>query len=301
MKPVFELNNVVCRYGRKAALNGFSLRGERGEVIAMLGENGAGKTTAIRVLLGYLRPKAGVSRVFGLRSETRSTEIRRRLGYVCDEPALYDYMKVEQIGWFCAGFYEPGFVENFLSKIEEFGVPRDQRIRTLSRGQRAKVSLSLALAHEPEFLVMDEPTAGLDPVVRRQFLESMVDIAAQGTTVLLASHQVGEVERVADRVAIVKGGRVDICEPVDVLKETMCEVRITWVNGSTEIPASMKNSVVSRLDSNRQSRVFLRDFDEHAAGQLSQHEGVAAVEVHSPSLEEIYVACVSDQGQEVTE
>jgi len=298
MKPTFELIDITCRYGNKTALQGFTLRGERGEVIAMLGGNGAGKTTALKVLLGLLKPTSGTATVFGLRSETRSTEIRRRVGYISDEPALYDYMKVDEIGWFCAGFYEPGFVERFQAKMDEFSVPRSQRIKTLSRGQRAKVSLGLALAHEPELLVMDEPTSGLDPVVRRQFLESMVDVAAQGTTVLLASHQVEEVERVADRVAIVRDGKLDVCEPVDDLKNDVREVRITWANGTTSLPASVTNCVVTRMDSNRQSRLFVRGLDDGITNQLSSAEHVSSIEVHSPSLEEIYLACMNEpQGQ----
>lgn len=293
MASVFEFQNVVMQYRSRTVLDQFSLAGSRGEVIALLGENGAGKTTALRVLLGFAKPTSGGARVFGLRSERRSTEIRRRVGYVSDEPALYDWMTVAEIGWFCSGFYEPEFVDRYRLKMESFRVPLDQRIKSLSRGQRAKVSLALAMAHEPELLVLDEPTAGLDPVVRREFLQSMVDVAASGSTVLLASHQVAEVERVADRVAIIKDGRLDVCESVEELKSNVSEVRVTWANGSNQLPAISALNLLSRRDSQRQTSLFLRGFDDSIAGLLTDSPDVRSIDVHKPTLEDIYIACMS--------
>lgn len=270
------------------------MAGSRGEVIAVLGENGAGKTTALRILLGFERATSGQTTVFGLRSEQRSTEIRRRVGYVSDEPAVYDYMSVAEIGWYCGGFYEPGFVERYQAQMKQFDVPLDQRIKHLSRGQKAKVSLALSMAHEPELLVLDEPTSGLDPVVRRQFLESMVDVAARGNTVLLASHQVNEVERVADRVAIIKNGKLDVLETVSDLKGDVSEVRVTWANGS-QTPGMLKAlNLLSRRDGQRQSHLFVRGFDDSMANLLQDAPEVTSIDVHRPSLEDIYVACISD-------
>ena len=139
---------------------------------------------------------------------SRGWRFRRRVGYVPDQPALYDWMTVEEAGWFVAGFYPLGFQRHYNELIEHFELPPDRKIKELSKGMRAKVSLSLAMGHKPELLILDEPTSGLDPLVRREFLESMVDIAGQGRTVLLASHQIAEVERVADVVAIVRDGKL---------------------------------------------------------------------------------------------
>jgi ABC-2 type transport system ATP-binding protein len=208
MSTVFQLHQVTKRYGDSRALDNVSVVGKPGQVIALLGENGAGKTTSLKILLGLILADSGLSRVLGLDSRTQGPEIRRRVGYVPDRPALYDWMTVEEIGWFAAGFYPLGFEARFRRQTEQFQLPGSRRIRELSKGMQAKVSLALAMAHEPELLILDEPTSGLDPLVRREFLESMVDVAASGRTVLLSSHQIGEVERVADTVLVLRQGQL---------------------------------------------------------------------------------------------
>ena len=177
-----------------------------GVVFALLGENGAGKTTAIRIMLGLAEANSGQAEVLGLSSATQGLQIRQRVGYVPERPTLYEWMTVEEIGWFTAGFYGAGFLPEYARLAAQFGLPPRKKLKTLSKGTRAKVVLSLALAHQPELLVLDEPTSGLDALVRREFLESMVDRAAQGQTVFLSSHQIAEVERVADIVAILRKG-----------------------------------------------------------------------------------------------
>ncbi|MBC7818483.1 MAG: ABC transporter ATP-binding protein, partial [Planctomycetaceae bacterium] len=182
MSAVFSWDQVTKRFGKQVALSRFTLSSEPGSVVALLGDNGAGKTTAIRILLGLLEPTNGRSHVFGLDSQADGQTIRQRVGYVPDRPALYEWMTIEQIGWFTAGFYADGFYQRFCEYVGQFGLPIDKKIKTLSKGMRSKVSLALCMGHEPELLVLDEPTSGLDPVVRREFLESMVDVAARGRT-----------------------------------------------------------------------------------------------------------------------
>src|SRR5687767_1301763 len=220
MNPVIELNNVIKLYGQHAALDHVSLEVPAGVVFALLGENGAGKTTAIRLMLGLTEATAGEVRVLGLDSRRDGLEIRRRVGYLPERPTLYEWMTAAEIGWFTAGFYGDGFEHHYRTLIEGFRVPLDRKLSQLSKGMRAKVALSLAMAHSPELLILDEPTSGLDTMVRREFLESMVDIAAEGRTVLLSSHQIGEVERVADIVAIIHAGRLLVVERLDTLKAT---------------------------------------------------------------------------------
>ncbi len=123
-------------------------------------------------------------------------------------------MRVDEIGWFASSFYPEGFVDRYRESVQRYDLPLDRKIKNLSKGQRAKVALSLSTAHDPELLILDEPTSGLDPLVRREFMESMVERAANGQTVLLSSHQISEVERVADYIAIMHKGKVQIAAPL---------------------------------------------------------------------------------------
>ncbi len=145
-------------------------------------------------------------------------DLRRRVGYVADQPGLYEWMTVADAGWYASGFYEAGFIERFAQLAGDFQLPMETKIRDLSKGMRAKVALSLAMAFDPKLLILDEPTSGLDPLVRRTFLESMVDRAAAGQTVFLSSHQIQEVERVADYVAILHEGKLQVVSNLDDLK-----------------------------------------------------------------------------------
>ena len=288
MSPVFEFQNVSKSFGRQVALDNVSLVGEPGTVIALLGGNGAGKTTALRILLGLLEPDGGSARVFGMDSALNGDNVRRRVGYVPDRPALYDWMTVDEMGWFCGGFYTKEFVGEYRRLVCEFELPLKKKIGSLSKGMQAKVGLSLAMAHHPELLVLDEPTSGLDPIVRRQFLESMVEVAAKGQTVLLSRHQISEVERVADIVAIVRNGRLQVIERLDDLKSAVSEMTVTLRNGASGIPAP-PGSLIHRVQQDRQWRLMLRDLDETKLDEFRLGENVGAVEVRRPNLEEIYV------------
>jgi len=240
-----------------------------------------------------LAPDAGSSQVMGLDSQIHGAEIRRRVGYMPDRPALYEWMTVREIGWFAAGFYPLGFRERFEDMAQKFSLP-DKAIKSLSKGMQGKVSLALAMAHDPQVLVLDEPTSGLDPLVRREFLESMVDVASAGRTVLLSSHQIAEVERVADVVVILRGGRLILCEPLDVLKSRVTEVVITMSDVETAPPELLSPAQLltsQRLD--RTWRLFVRDLDEAGSVSLSANPNHVAVDIRHPSLEEIFVVCMT--------
>jgi len=288
MTTAFSLSHVHKRFRNQRALFDVSLSSDSGVVIALLGENGAGKTTALRILLGLLDADWGESTVLGLNSRSHGLEIRGRVGYVPDQPALYEWMTVDEIGWFVAGFYPTGFQRQYNDLATHFELPPDRKIKNLSRGMRAKVSLALALAHKPELLILDEPTSGLDPMVRREFLESMVDVAAQGRTVLLASHQIAEVERVADVVAILREGKLVLVERLDELKNRVCELTVTLRNGSPDLPP-VPGTVLSRELKGRQWRLLVRNMDETRFEGFRTDHQVGNVEVRHPSLEEIFV------------
>jgi len=288
MTAAFSLKSITKRYKHQLALDDVSLEASSGKVFALLGENGAGKTTSLRILLGLTRPDTGHAHVLGLDSRTQGQEVRRRVGYVPEQPTLYEWMTVAEIGWFTSGFYALGFLENYRRLVADFGLPEYRKLKDLSKGMRAKVALSLAMAHEPELLVLDEPTSGLDSMVRREFLASMVDVAAAGRTVLLSSHQIDEVERVADVVAILRQGKLVVCESLDELKGDIRELTIALKNGSPSAP-EVPGTVIHRQMKDRNWRLLVRGIDEQQAESVRSNPEVGSVEVRSPSLEDIFV------------
>jgi ABC-2 type transport system ATP-binding protein len=294
VSSVFELRQVTKRFGSHLALDNVSVVGKPGQVIALLGENGAGKTTSIKILLGLLDPDSGTSSVLDMDSRRHGAEVRRRVGYVPDRPALYDWMSVAEIGWFAAGFHPLGFEARYRELIGHFNLPADRPIKALSKGMQAKVSLALAMAHEPALLVLDEPTSGLDPLVRREFLESMVDIAATGRTVFLSSHQIAEVERVADTVLILRHGKLVLNERLEVLKSRVQELLVTLHAVDTAPPPLPSGTVL--LGARRQERqwqLLVRDLNDAGVDWLHAQSDIADVTARHPSLEEIFVVCMT--------
>ena len=290
---VISVSGLSVHFPGCDALRGVDLEVPSGTVFALLGENGAGKTTLIRCLTGFLKPSAGSCRVLGLDPAHDALEIRRRVGYVSDAPALYDWMRVGEIGWFAASFYADGFTDRYREAIARYEVPEGRKIRHLSKGQRAKVALALALAHDPELLILDEPTSGLDPLVRREFLESMLDRVATGRTVLLSSHQIAEVERVADEVAILHQGRFGVIDSLGTLRESVREVTISLEDPLVELPVvEAPAEILSEQAEGRQRRLVVRGISEEMLDGWRSRPGVTRVSMRAASLEEIFAACV---------
>ena len=208
-KSIVVLNHVSRRYGRKAALDDVSLEIPVGGVLGLVGANGAGKTTLIRHLLGLLKADAGTVRVFGLDPAANAVAVLGRLGYLSEERDLPPWITVGELLRYSRTFYpdwDPVYAENLR---EQFQLPSGSRIRTLSKGELAKAGLLVALAHRPELLVLDEPSSGLDPVVRREMLEAIVRaVGDEGRTVLFSSHLLDEISRVSDRVAMLAHGKL---------------------------------------------------------------------------------------------
>jgi len=297
MQPAIRLDNVTKRFGRQTALDAVSLEVPQGVVFALLGENGAGKTTAIRILLGLAEPNSGEAEVLGLRSRTEGLQIRRSVGYVPENPILYDWMTVAEIGWFAAGFYGNGYLSEYMRLVGQFDLAEGRKLKALSKGMRAKVSLALATAHDPEMLVLDEPTSGLDTMVRREFLESMVDRAAAGKTVFLSSHQIVEVERVADIVAILCKGELMLVERLDELKGRTRQATLTLADGAGA-PPDIPGRILSQRHKARQCQVLVQDAAETELMALEADAAVQSVELRTPNLEEIFVAYMQRGSEE---
>lgn len=215
---VVSTTELSKNYGRLVALSDVSLRIEGGEVFGYLGPNGAGKTTTLRLLMGMIKPTAGSATVLGLDAWHDSVEIHRRVGYLQGEAALYGKLTGRQhIAYFChlRGTDDESSALKLAARLD---LDLDHAARTLSKGNRQKIAVVLALMSLPQLLILDEPTSGLDPLVQQEFHEILREQAARGGSVLLSSHILGEVQRVADRIGVVRAGRLIAVERLQELR-----------------------------------------------------------------------------------
>jgi len=236
--PIVDFHRVTRQFGTKTALDDVSLTVPRGGVFGLIGGNGAGKTTLIKHLLGLLKAQAGAVRVFGLDPIENPVGVLGRIGYLSEERDLPSWMRVGELMRYTQAFF-PNWDEAYAEELRQaFDLDGQAKIKNLSRGQRARAGLLVALAHRPELLVLDEPSSGLDPVVRRDILGAIIrTIADEGRTVLFSSHLLDEVERVADRVAIIHQGRILLTAPMDQLKETHRRVTLRFGQPLDQPPA----------------------------------------------------------------
>ena len=288
MSTVIATHKLTKRYGGRAVVNGLNLGVPQGAIYALLGDNGAGKSTTIRMLTGLLPPDGGRAEILGEDCWSAAVRLRHRVGYVPEKPRFYDWMAVGDIGWFTSGFHRPGFHSRFLQLIERFGLDRKAKLRHLSKGGYAKVGLALALAPEPEVLILDEPTSGLDLFTRREFLASMVDLAGAGRTILLCSHGVAEVERIASHAAFLAGGRLLLSGTLEELRRRVVRIRLRYT-GSPPDPAGL-GSVLDHTVSAPVWQAVVQDPDEGAVEALHGFDGVTSVEEQPLTLEEMYAA-----------
>ncbi len=219
-EPTIELCGIKKSYENKSVLTGVDLSVQKGSVLGLLGTNGAGKTTLIKCALGLIRPQSGEARLLGEPAWTLSPEAKGRIGYVPQIINLYQWMNVREMIDYTAAFY-PNWNHDLIARlIKELDIPAGDRIGPLSVGQRQKVAILLALGHEPDLLILDEPAASLDPLARRRFLQMIIDLAEPGKrTVLFSTHITSDLERVADRVAILKSGVIAWHGLLEELKE----------------------------------------------------------------------------------
>jgi ABC-2 type transport system ATP-binding protein len=217
--PAITLDGLSVRYGRKTALDQVTLTVPKGAVYALLGRNGAGKSSAVRCLLGLQKPTAGRALLFGHDVWRERARAMARVGVVPEEPDVPPEMNAIALARFCRSFYARWDQEGALARLGRFGVPLRTPCGRLSKGQKAQVQLALALGSLPELLVLDDPTLGLDVVARRDFFSELIsDLADRGTTVLITTHDLAGVEGIADRVGIIKDARLVIDEELETLK-----------------------------------------------------------------------------------
>lgn len=218
---VIDVSKLTRRFGANTALASVSLSLPRGAVYGLVGANGAGKTTLIRHILGLLRAESGSVRVFGLDPVADPVGVLSRIGYLSEENDLPGWMRVDELIRYSRAFYA-AWDDDYAEELRQtFALDPAARVKTLSKGQKARVGLLIALAYRPELLVLDEPSSGLDPIVRRDILGAVIrTIADEGRTVLFSSHLLEEVEQVADHVTMINEGRIVLSAQLDDIKES---------------------------------------------------------------------------------
>jgi ABC-2 type transport system ATP-binding protein len=291
METVIEVHDLTKHFGGKPVVDRLSLSVPKGAIFALLGENGAGKTTTIRMLTGLLPADSGSATILGRDCWKAATDLRQRVAYVPERPRFYDWMTVAEIGWFTAGFHAKEYAERYGDWTNKFQLDSGARLKNLSKGQYAKVGLALALAIDPEVLILDEPTSGLDLLVRREFLGSMVGLAAEGRTVLISSHQIAEIERVASHAAFIAHGKLLLAAPLEDLKRRIVRVQLRFEAQAPE--ATVLGTVLQRNGSGKQWQAVLQDPRSDAVEALAHAEGIHEVETTALHLEEIYCALLA--------
>jgi ABC-2 type transport system ATP-binding protein len=219
-ESVISVSELTRRFGPKTALDSVSVSMPRGAVYGLVGANGAGKTTLIKHVLGLLRAQSGSVRVFGLNPVTDPVGVLSRIGYLSEENDLPGWMRVDELIRYSRAFY-PAWDDVYAEELRQaFALDPSAIVKNLSKGQKARVGLLIALAHRPELLVLDEPSSGLDPIVRRDILGAVIrTIADEGRTVLFSSHLLGEVEQVADHVTMINRGKIVLSAALETIRE----------------------------------------------------------------------------------
>ena len=291
METIIETRDLSKRFGNKTVVDRLNVSVPRGSIFALLGDNGAGKTTTMRMLTGLLPPDGGSARILGHDCWASVAALRNRVAYVPERPRFYDWMTVSEIGWFAAGFHNSEYWPRYQMWTNQYRLDAGARLSNLSKGQYAKVGLALALALDPEVLILDEPTSGMDLLVRRDFLNNMVELAAEGRTILISSHQVAELERIASHVAFMAGGRMLLAASLVEVKKRIIRLKLRY---EAQPPDGVAlGTVLERNGTGKHWQVILQDAHATTLDALPSTDGIHDVEVSTLQLEEIYCALLA--------
>jgi ABC-2 type transport system ATP-binding protein len=295
-QPAIDIRSVVKRFGRKTVLDELTLAVRPGQTFAFLGRNGAGKTTAIRMLLGLLKPDAGEIRVLGVDPRQDPLAVRQRVGYLAEDQAMFGWMRVAELTSFMAPFYptwDAGWAKQLADRFE---LPMRTRVRHLSKGQGVRLGLLLALAHRPKLVILDDPTLGLDPIMRKEFLRDVVTyLQGESVTVFFSSHLLYEIDAVADSVAILDRGRIVRQADTEELRSRVKRIVVPAEAVSTlrDLPG-----LLDVAKAGRQAAAVVEDID--AALPVVAGGGVP-YEVVDLNLDEIFEAYVIGRRKEAAD
>lgn len=286
-EPVVVIRELTRTFGYKVALDRVNLKIPQGSVYGLVGGNGAGKTTLIKHILGLLQAEQGMVQVFGLNPVANPPAVLSRIGYLSEDRDIAGWMRVDELLNYTRAFFpdwDPVFAQELLDMFE---LSSYQKVKTLSRGQLARVGLLTALAHRPALLLLDEPSSGLDPVVRRDILTAIIrTVADEGRTVLFSSHLLDEVERVADQVAMLANGRMVLDDSLDNIKSRQRVVTVRFQHQLSQTPVIPG---LFNLDGSAAEWKYLCPEGTSRLRETAASLGAEILEESVPSLDEIFV------------
>ena len=294
---VIETDALTKRYGEVEAVRQLTLRVNGNRITGFLGRNGAGKSSTIRMLLGISPPTAGTGTLLGRRIDDShaSRDTRRHVAYVAEDKQTYGYLTVSQMIAFTRSFYSDWMPDLERRLLRQYDLPLHRKVKALSKGMRTKLALLLALSRRPQLLILDEPSEGLDPVSVEELLQSLVAAAADGTTVFFSSHQIAEVERIADHICIIDRGQLVVDTPLDRIRQEYRRL----VLGFPESPPRLDfdgADIGSVHVSGRQITLMARA-NADAIVKHAYRLGAIAVEAAPVSLREVFLESVTERAQ----
>jgi ABC-2 type transport system ATP-binding protein len=298
MNEILRIQNLSKSFGPKRVLEDFNMSLEKGKVYGLLGVNGAGKTTLIRIIMGAIPKDSGEVVYKANRLKYNDTTYKREIGFIAEESVFFSWMTVQQLLKFNSSFYSTWNTAKVNSYLDRLDLSKKAKIKNMSRGMKLKLGLIVALGSEPEMLILDDPTSGLDVPTRHEFLKGILqEILGTGTTILFASHMVHELEGIIDQLGILHQGRLILEDEFQEIKNSVKRVRIIFHEDPPE-KIEIEEALTQTSQHNR-VEVVVYPWNEAVINRL-EVLGPSEKEVESVSLEEIFVSFVSREGKKIT-
>jgi len=293
-EPVIQTKQLRKSYGKFEAVRGLDLCIEPNRITGFLGANGAGKSTTIKMLLGMIKPTSGGGSVLGRKIDDpkASVDMRRHVAYVSEDKRLYAYMTVEQIIRFTRACYTDWRPDVEQSLLRTYALPLDRKIKALSKGMRTKLALLLALSRRPSLLILDEPGDGLDPCGVEELLESLVAQSSEGTSIFFSSHQIAEVERIADNICILDKGKLIMDSSMDDLRQSYRQITLVF----PEVPVEREFQLagVERIRTSGHQMAVYASGNAEAVVERARNLHATSIDVTPVTLRDIYLQTVRE-------
>lgn len=287
--PVLEINNLTKTYGSLIAVKNLTLTVHTGSIHGFLGPNGAGKTTTMRCCLGLLKPNSGSINIFNMPVSSKIVTILKNVGYIPGDVSLYNYYTVKQLLDYFEALRGLNKAPLRKSLIERLNLDESKSVKALSKGNRQKVGIILALMHDPDLLILDEPTAGLDPLLQAEFYKLMTELCERGKTIFFSSHILSEVDRICDEVSIIKNGELVTTEHISALSKRIGrKIILKFKDSGENRPLNLPNMIFDHADGNSQIYYVSGDVKQ-IIQSISNLSNLVDIVLPEPNIEDYFM------------